>query len=326
MANADSSKTSNQKKKKNTIRTKRQPITPKEILDWKVATTDSERQALWEEICSNDRMEITDALALIALDACVNGVRTNRPCKSLVGETITLPPAWARTESWKKFARALYDQFRFPEYAEVEAKEGVHAAKKQWASHWIRNYRDMIDPYFRTGRLGYYQRRDQGDLASPNCRPILRWGLLAPKKLVSEMTAKLLGGKIQLEFTPHNLRPPKEDEGSMPEEGGEEEARDEALAGVYIIGHERLGWKIGYSADVDQRKKELQTAAGDELEIHHVIEIEGNIRQAEAYFHHQYRHRHKYGEWYHLTETELKFLRSISGQRFNLNTQKRKNW
>lgn len=67
---------------------------------------------------------------------------------------------------------------------------------------------------------------------------------------------------------------------------------------IYVIGTKEKQ-KIGYSGDVDQRLRSLQTGNPDTLQIHHSIEIpEDRARLVESKIHQEYGHLRLKGEWF----------------------------
>lgn len=78
---------------------------------------------------------------------------------------------------------------------------------------------------------------------------------------------------------------------------------------IYCIGNQDSKQKIGFSHDVQQRLKTLQTANGEKLSIHYQFPVPSKYaRKVEAYIHNQYRHKKLVGEWFQMSKEEAVLL------------------
>jgi len=83
-----------------------------------------------------------------------------------------------------------------------------------------------------------------------------------------------------------------------------------AVPGVYLI--QFLHWyKIGCSSDLDLRIRNLEAHLPDELAIIHIWPCR-NYRRLEQRFHNTFRAKRVKGEWFVLTDDDVKFLQSVS--------------
>ncbi len=84
---------------------------------------------------------------------------------------------------------------------------------------------------------------------------------------------------------------------------------------IYIIeAVEQKAYKIGYTANVEQRLGDLQVGAFFDLRIVHTFETE-NI-EAEKLLHKIFRNKKIRGEWYGLDSFDLTFIERI-GESYN---------
>ena len=73
---------------------------------------------------------------------------------------------------------------------------------------------------------------------------------------------------------------------------------------IYCIGT-GTKQKIGFTSNIEQRLKTLQTANSEQLNVHETLEVEDRyIRKFEQYIHHDQSHRRLKGEWFNMTAKE----------------------
>lgn len=71
---------------------------------------------------------------------------------------------------------------------------------------------------------------------------------------------------------------------------------------LYVIGPTVGAQKIGFSKNVQQRLRTLQTASAVPLLIHAQVAVpEARVRLLERKLHNELRHRKKSGEWFELS-------------------------
>lgn len=82
---------------------------------------------------------------------------------------------------------------------------------------------------------------------------------------------------------------------------------------LYVIGPKDHGpQKIGFSNNVQQRLKSLQTGHPSKLYIHHTVEVDDHkVKLLERVIHKEIKHHKSHGEWFNLTpetaKAELEF-------------------
>lgn len=84
------------------------------------------------------------------------------------------------------------------------------------------------------------------------------------------------------------------------------------VPGVYLI--QFLQWyKIGCSADLDMRIRNIEQNLPDDVKLVHVWACK-NYRRLELRFHNMYRTKRVKGEWFVLTDEDVQFMQSISAK------------
>lgn len=82
---------------------------------------------------------------------------------------------------------------------------------------------------------------------------------------------------------------------------------------VYVIRADNGFCKIGYTKDVIKRLNQLETASPCELELIIVIKAE-DMYELEKELHARYADRQKKGEWFALTEPDIKYLKGLESE------------
>jgi hypothetical protein len=83
------------------------------------------------------------------------------------------------------------------------------------------------------------------------------------------------------------------------------------LGWVYIIEHAGL-YKIGYARNVDTRLRQLRTAAPMLKEVFRIPSL--SYRELEKLIHDMFLRERRVGEWFELSESNLKFLSKCDGE------------
>lgn len=75
---------------------------------------------------------------------------------------------------------------------------------------------------------------------------------------------------------------------------------------IYVIGTDKRQ-KIGFSGNVDQRLRALQTGNSENLRIHHKVEVpESQARYVEKTIHKEYNYLRVKGEWFNMSPEQAK--------------------
>lgn len=81
---------------------------------------------------------------------------------------------------------------------------------------------------------------------------------------------------------------------------------------VYVLKSDSGHYKIGKTINPNNRLATFEVELP--IEVHYLVLIKTyNYHRLETLFHHQYRHKRIYGEWFDLTRNDLLFLESFPG-------------
>lgn len=82
-------------------------------------------------------------------------------------------------------------------------------------------------------------------------------------------------------------------------------------SGVYLIARQDGLVKIGYTKQMRTRLRQLRREHGENLRLIHFIYCDGRRTDAELDLHKRFARKHRGGEWFELTDYDLKWLFSL---------------